>query len=253
MTLQAFFTAHPRAALAFSGGVDSAFLLWAARACGAEIQPYYVNSQFQPAFELSDAKRLCRELGAPLTVLDVDVLTVPEVVANGPRRCYFCKRAIFSAIAARAKADGFDLLLDGSNASDDAGDRPGMQALRELSVRSPLRECGLTKAEIRERSREAGLFTWDKPAYACLATRIETGTPITSAALETTEAAEAALTALGYRDFRVRMREGGRCALLQFTAADRARYLADKDAADAALRPYYEHITLDQGVRSGHG
>ena len=112
-----------------------------------------------------------------MTVVEADILAVPEAAANGPQRCYHCKTALFSQLRQAAREDGYTVLLDGTNASDDAGDRPGMRALRELEVRSPLRECGLTKEEVRRRSREAGLFTWDKPAYACLATRIPTGTP----------------------------------------------------------------------------
>ena len=204
MELQDFFHEHPKAALGFSGGVDSSYLLWAARQCGADVRPYYIKTAFQPEFEFEDAKRLCREIGAELTVLELDALSDPAVAANPADRCYHCKRNLFGTLAARALADGYTLLLDGTNASDDAGDRPGMRALRELSVRSPLRECGLTKARIRALSREAGLFTWDKPAYACLATRVPTGETITAEKLQKTERAEALLFSLGFRDFRVR-------------------------------------------------
>ena len=176
MTLEQFFHAHPRAAVAFSGGTDSAFLLWAAKTYGCDVHAYYMKTAFQPAFELADARRLAGELDIPMTVIETDILAVPGAAANGPDRCYHCKRQLFSALWQRARRDGHTLLLDGTNASDDEGDRPGMQALRELEVRSPLRECGLTKDEVRRLSREAGLFTWEKPAYACLATRIPTGT-----------------------------------------------------------------------------
>ena len=179
MTLQEFFTEHPKAALGFSGGVDSSYLLWAAVNARADIAPYYIQTAFQPAFELEDAKRLCAQIGVKLNVIQLDALADPRVAANPANRCYYCKVGLFGALRARAKADGYDLLLDGTNASDDAGDRPGMKALREMEVRSPLRECGLTKAMIRQESRKAGLFTWDKPAYACLATRIPAGERIT--------------------------------------------------------------------------
>ena len=114
-----------------------------------------------------------------------------------------------------SREDGYSVLLDGTNASDDAGDRPGMRALRELEVRSPLRECGLTKEEVRIRSRQAGLFTWDKPAYACLATRVPTGTRISQELLERTERAENALFRIGLRDFRARI--AGKGARIQVT------------------------------------
>ena len=178
MTVKDFFRQTPRAAAAFSGGTDSALLLYLAKQNGCDVHAYYVKTAFQPEFELEDARRLAGELDIPMTVVELDILAVPEAAANGPDRCYYCKRAIFTALQGAAREDGYTVLLDGTNASDDAGDRPGMRALRELGVRSPLRECGITKAEVRRLSREAGLFTWEKPAYACLATRIPTGTAI---------------------------------------------------------------------------
>ena len=249
MTLETFFQTVPRAAAAFSGGTDSAFLLWAAKHCGCDIRAYYVKTAFQPDFELADARRLCRELSIPLTVLEADILAVPGAAANGPDRCYHCKRALFSLLREAARRDGYDLLLDGTNASDDAGDRPGMRALRELAVRSPLRECGISKAEVRARSREAGLFTWNKSAYACLATRIPTGTPITAEALSKVEGAENALMALGFSDFRVRLFHGA--ARLQFTPAQWREAAARKDELLSALEPYFDTVLLDFETRTG--
>ncbi|MCI8574018.1 MAG: ATP-dependent sacrificial sulfur transferase LarE [Oscillibacter sp.] len=248
MTLEAFFQEHPRAALAFSGGVDSAYLLYAARRWGAEVQAYYVQTAFQPRFERADAERLAAELGVSMRVLTVDVLAVPEAAANPPDRCYHCKRAIFKAIARAAAEDGFSLLLDGTNASDDAADRPGMRALRELAVRSPLRECGLTKADIRRRSKEAGLFTWNKPAYACLATRIPAGTPITAEMLQKTEAAEDYLFSLGLTDFRVRLLDG--CARIQVPAAQIPRLLENRREIVETLKKTYGGVLLDLEARS---
>ena len=157
MTLLAFFKENPKAALGFSGGVDSSYLLYAGVQAGADIHPYYIKTAFQPQFELDDAERLCAQLGVPLTVLELDVLKNEAVTANPPDRCYHCKTALFGALSARALADGYTLLLDGTNASDDAGDRPGMRALKELHVCSPLRECGLTKAEIRRLGQQIKL------------------------------------------------------------------------------------------------
>lgn len=248
MRLEQFFQEHPRAALAFSGGVDSAYLLWAAVQSGAQVRAYYVKTAFQPQFELDDAKRLAAEMGAEMTILPVEILNRDAVTANPADRCYHCKKAIFTVIQQAAAADGFSLLLDGTNASDAVSDRPGMRALRELAVRSPLRECGLTKAEIRERSRAAGLFTHDKPAYACLATRIPTGEPITAEKLQKTERAEARLTALGLRDFRVRMADGG--AKLQVREADLPLVLRERTQILDLLRPDYGHVVLDLEVRA---
>lgn len=248
MELKDFFTEHPRGALALSGGVDSALLCWAAGRWGSGWQAFFVQSVFQPAFERSDARALAHQCGVPLTVLEADVLSLPAVAANPPDRCYHCKQAIFSAILEAAKAAGLSLVIDGTNASDDASDRPGMRALRELEVRSPLRECGLTKADVRRLSREAGLPTWDKPAYACLATRIPTGTPLLREDLARVEQAEAALADLGLRDFRVRLRNGG--ALVQVTAAQQDLAQAIWQQIAAALEPLFGNAALDPQPRT---
>ena len=208
MELKEFFWENPKVAVAFSGGVDSSYLLYAAKQYAKEVRAYYVSAEFQPRFEYEDAMRLAKEIGAQVSVIKLSALAVPGVAENPANRCYYCKQGIFGAIWRAAKEDGFSVLLDGTNASDDAGDRPGMKALAELSVRSPLRECGLTKAQIRELSKEAGLFTWDKPAYACLATRIPPGEVITKEKLARTEAAEGFLFSLGFKNFRVRSKEG---------------------------------------------
>lgn len=247
MTLEEFFARNPRPALAFSGGVDSAYLLYAAHRAGAEVRAYYVSSAFQPQFELEDAKRLAGSLSVPLTVLSVDILSNRTVTANPSDRCYHCKKAIFSAILATAEADGHTPVLDGTNASDQVSDRPGMRALRELGVRSPLRECGLTKPEVRRLSREAGLFTWDKPAYACLATRIPTGTAITRADLARTERAERFLAGLGFTDFRVRML--GDAAKLQLPASQLSALLAQRETILRELKKDYSDVLLDLEVR----
>ena len=247
MTLQAFFQANPRAALAFSGGVDSAYLLWAGRHWGCDLTAYYVRTAFQPEFEYEDARRLAEEVGVPLRVVEADILSVPLAAANGPDRCYHCKRTLFALLWEAARRDGHTLLLDGTNASDDAGDRPGMRALRELEVRSPLRECGLTKAEIRAQSKKAGLFTWNKPAYACLATRIPTGTAITAGDLERVEAAEGALFALGFTDFRVRLLSGA--ARIQLPADQWDRASEQREAIRKALSPRFDAVLLDLETR----
>ena len=243
MTLEEFFKTAPRAAAAFSGGVDSAFLLWAAARYGCDVHAYYVKTAFQPEFELEDARRLARQLHVPLTVIEKDILSVPEAAANGPDRCYHCKRALFTCLWEAARSDGHTLLLDGTNASDDAGDRPGMRALRELEVRSPLRECGVTKAEVRRMSEEAGLFTWNKPAYACLATLVPTGTLITRERLQRAEKAENTLMQMGFRDFRVRLLDDG--ARIQVTEDQMPLAFQKREEITAALRPVFPMILLD--------
>lgn len=247
MTLEDFFAEYPETAVAFSGGVDSACLLYAAVKYGKRVKAYFVRTEFQPAFELEDARRLAEALGTKLQVLEERALADGDIRRNFPDRCYHCKRRIFRRILDAAKKDGFSVLLDGTNASDDAGDRPGMRALAELSVRSPLRECGLTKAQIRSLSREAGLFTWDKPAYACLATRIPAGQEITAEKLAATEAAESYLASLGFTDFRIRWQEGhGR---IQLREAQLELLLERRREILEELKRYYKTVSLDLEVR----
>lgn len=247
MNLNEFFTEHSKIALAFSGGADSSYLLYAAVSCGADVQPYYVKSQFQPEFEHEDARRLAHELGLALREINVDVLQFDEVTANPANRCYYCKRRIMGAVRAAAKSDGYDTIIDGTNAGDDDGDRPGMRVLAEEGILSPLRLCGITKAELRRLSHEAGLFTWDKPAYACLATRVPCGEKITAEKLRAVEESESYLFALGFTDFRVRLRGGA--ALLQFTARQHERAENELDAIKAELSKYFDTVRLDPQPR----
>ena len=176
-------------------------------------------------------------------MLEVDVLSQEAVRSNPQDRCYHCKRALFGTLRDQAARDGYPVLMDGTNASDDAGDRPGMRAIRELSVRSPLRECGITKAEVRRRSKEAGLFTWDKPAYACLATRIPTGEEITAGLLQKVEQAEDRLFSLGFTDFRVRVFHNA--ARLQLPEDQMAEALARRREIQTELKPYFSEVFLD--------
>lgn len=245
--LKAFFAKNPKLALAFSGGVDSAYLLYAAVSFGADVKAYYVKTPFQPAFEYEDALRLAQELGAEMVTIHLDVLSDNAIAENPKNRCYFCKKRIFTAILEQAKTDGYTLIIDGTNASDDASDRPGMAALQELEVRSPLRECGLTKSDIRRLSKEAGLFTHDKPAYACLATRIPAGTPITEEKLAITEQNEAFLRSLGLQDFRIRF--WGTAAKLQVSEAELPLLLANREVISKKLKNDYTEVLLDLEVR----
>ena len=243
MTIREFFREHPKLALAFSGGVDSAYLLHAAMDCGADVRPYCAFTPFQPAFEREEAEAFCRLLGTELTAVEVPLLEAEAVAANPSDRCYHCKRLLLGAIRTRALADGYPLLADGTNASDDASDRPGMRALSEAGVLSPLRLCALTKDEIRRLSREAGLPTWDKPAYACLATRIPTGERITPALLRRVEDAEAALRALGYSDLRVRVFHGA--ARIQLPKAQLRGAGGNAEAIVNAVKPCFNVVMLD--------
>lgn len=247
MTIDEYFAVNRKTAIAFSGGVDSAYLLYAAAKAGADVKAYYVKSAFQPEFEFRDAVKLAEMIGCGLQVIDVDVLSDEKVTSNPQDRCYYCKQHIMSAIMQAAGNDGYDILCDGTNASDDADDRPGFKALGEYGIKSPLRECGLTKEDIRKASREAGLPTWNKPAYACLATRILTGEMITGEKLLVTEKAESILYDMGFRDFRVRMR--GKNALVQVTESQIADAFAREEEIREALSDLYEYVNIDGNPR----
>ena len=257
--LQQFFAEHPTLALAFSGGTDSSYLLYAAKACGANVHAYYVSTPFQPQFELDDAKLLAESLHADMTVLPFDVLTDTVVKSNPKDRCYYCKNQVFGGILKAAKKDGFSEIMDGTNASDDAGDRPGMRALKEMNLLSPLRLCGVTKTALREYSRNARLFTWNKPAYACLATRIPAGVSIDASVLKDVEWAEKSLTDLGFRDFRVRVypdpaagtkAEAPWCAKLQLTEDMIPKLMEHRKEICALLKQKFTDVTLDLVART---
>lgn len=173
-----------RYGLAFSGGTDSALLLAALTQAGLNVKAYMVFSQFQAAFELEDAYRVVEETGAEFQLIQADILQREEVCENPWDRCYWCKRFIFGTVLDAMHADGRMVLLDGTNASDSPDRRPGFRALTELGVRSPLREAGFTKADVRELSRHLGLSTADKPNFSCFATKVSEGQRITQAALD---------------------------------------------------------------------
>lgn len=237
---------NKKVGLAFSGGVDSAYLLYALVSSGTQYCAYYVKSEFQPQFEFDDALSLAKKLGARLKILNLSVLEYPEVCENNSRRCYFCKKHIFGAIKKAAEEDGCNILLDGTNASDDISDRPGFAALQEMKVLSPLRDAGLTKNQIRELSEKAGLFTWNKPAYACLATRIKTGIKITKEDLSRTEKAENELFDFGFSDFRIRY--DGISAKIQLPKNQIEKFHEKENQIILSLKKYYETISLDMEV-----
>ena len=247
MKLEEFFKEYTKVAIAFSGGCDSAYLTYAAIKYAREVKAYYVKTAFQPEFELEDALKFAKEYALDLSVIECDILYVQDVANNPSNRCYFCKNQIFGKILGKANEDGYTTILDGTNASDDASDRPGMKALEEMKVISPLRLAGLSKSDIRALSREAGLFTWDKPAYACLATRVPEGSQITKEILEKTEKAEAYLASLGLTNFRVRYIDGD--ALIQIAEGQQDLYEQNKDKIEAELGRYYVNLKLDEKLR----
>lgn len=189
--LEMYLLREPKLAVAFSGGCDSSLLLAAAKLAGCEVHAYLVKTAFQPAFELADARAVADALDVPLTVVEADVLADGAICANPPDRCYRCKRFIFQEVRAAAAADGFTVIVDGTNASDDPARRPGFKALAEAGVVSPLRRAGMTKANVRhvlagleERFGLApGALMAAKPSFPCLAVYVPEGEPITEASL----------------------------------------------------------------------
>ena len=194
------------AAVAFSGGVDSAYLLSvAAEVLKDQCAALTAKAVFFPEREQTEADAFCRERGIRQIRIPIDILLVPGVAENPKDRCYLCKRALFTKMQDIAAAEGFAVLCEGSNL-DDLGDyRPGLRAIAELGVRSPLREAGLSKAEIRALSKSRDLPTWQKPSFACLASRFVYGEALTEEGLRRTEAAEALLADLGFSQYRVRV------------------------------------------------
>lgn len=203
--LRAWLALHDRVIVAFSGGVDSTLLLRvAAEVLGDGAEAVTARSASLPASEAADAERLAALIGARHRFIETGELADPRYAANDRDRCYFCKQELFTQLEALV-ADAADTLVCTGAIADDAREyRPGQRAAAEAGVRAPLAELGFTKPEVRAASRALGLPTADKPAYACLASRIPHGTPVTAAALAQVEAAEAALHRLGIRDVRVR-------------------------------------------------
>ena len=222
-------------------------MLYASKKYGAYVQPYYIKTQFQPEFELNDALKLCSYLDIKLKVIELDILSDNIISSNPKDRCYYCKKRLFSALKQNAHADGIELIIDGTNASDSIEDRPGMKAINELCVRSPLRECGLTKKQIRKLSKEAELFTWDKPSYACLATRIPVDVAITKDSLKKVERAEEKLSLMGFRDFRVRIYD--KAARIQVKESQISKLIENREKILSELKPYFDIVMVDMETR----
>jgi len=241
-------------AVAFSGGVDSTFLAAAAAEAVRPVRPVVlmtVVTPYVPRLEVGEARELSDHLGLPHVLVE---LPIPEGVRlNPPDRCYVCKRTLFSRLLDEARARGLVALLEGTNADDLSDDRPGLRAIRELGVRSPLAEAGLTKEEIRTLSRRLGLRTWDKPAYACLLSRLPCGEEAHPGRLRRIELAERYLMTQGFR--AVRVRDHGELARIEVDPDARARLTAGSTAARIAAelkRLGYGYVCLDlEGYRSG--
>ena len=241
-----------RVLIAYSGGVDSTLLLKVAQEIlGERVTAVIVDSPTLPRRELLESRELAQELGLPLIEINSQEMELPQFTANTPQRCYFCKDHRYQELFAYAQDNGYQNILDGSNADDLSDFRPGQKAAAEHNVHSPLQEAGFTKPEIRELARELKLPNWDKPSSACLASRIPYGTPITVDRLIQIEKAEEYLRNLGLKQFRVRHHEG--IARIEVAPDDFERILKHRKQITQALENIgYDYITLDiNGFQSG--
>ncbi|MCM8709810.1 ATP-dependent sacrificial sulfur transferase LarE [Clostridium sp. SYSU_GA19001] len=238
--------------VAFSGGVDSTFLLRAAKeALGDNVKAVTILSPYIPKWEVEEAEKLVKELGVNHEIIKSPI--IDSIRYNPEDRCYLCKTAVFKMILETAEKQGYNYVVDGTN-FDDIGDyRPGLKALKELKVKSPLLECKLTKAEIRAFSKQLGLNTWDKPPYACLLTRIPYGNELKVEDFEKIEKAEKYMMSVGFRAVRVRCH--GDLARVEVDRQDRKR-LFDEQLLDNIYQKIkefgFKYVTLDmQGYRVG--
>lgn len=239
-------------AVAFSGGVDSTYLLHEAVKAGKEkVTALIMKTPSVPERELDEAVAFCKSRGISFFVLPADPFSAAGFRENGRDRCYICKHFLFSALLEKAKEEGIPFVADGTNADDRKEFRPGLRALKELDIWSPLAEAGLTKKEIRELSEKEGLPTWNKPSFSCLATRFPYGEELTVEKLRRTEAAENLLAELGFTQRRVRVH--GNLARIEVLPAEIPLLLERRDMISSRLEELgFLYTTVDlKGFRSG--
>jgi len=254
LALEARLKSFEKVAVAYSGGVDSAFLAYAAyQALGNRMLAVIADSPSLARSQYDDALQFAREQGIPLRVIETAELESPEYARNDANRCFHCKDELFTVMERIRAAEGYAAVAYGKNTDDDGDFRPGQRAAELHHVVAPLAEAGLSKAEVRELARGAGLRLWDKPASACLASRIEYGRPVTREALQAVERAEDALRGLGFRQFRVR--HHGEIARIEIAREEMSAVLTNGMAdriARAVKEAGFRFVALDlEGYRSG--
>src|SRR5579862_846638 len=243
-----------RTLIAYSGGVDSAFLAWTAhQSLGSNMLAVIADSPSLARVQITDAIAFAREQAIPIEVIRTQEMDRPEYVRNDGSRCYFCKDELFTLMEEFRKTHQFDAIAYGVNHDDQSDFRPGQIAAAQHHVAAPLLEAGLTKAEVRELAREAGLRIWDKPASACLSSRIEYGRPVTRETLSVVERGEDALRELGFRQFRVR--HHGEMVRIEISREEMDRALTPAMAVQFTTifkQLGFQFVTLDlEGFRSG--
>lgn len=242
------------AVLAFSGGVDSTFLLWAAKkVLGENLLAVTFKSEIIPQFEIEKTKTLTAKLEVQHLVMDIPILNHKPFIDNDKKRCYHCKKFIFSELVKIAENRKFKHIIEGSNADDAHDFRPGRKALQEMNILSPLSQAGLTKKEIRKLSRKMGLSTWNKPPLPCLATRVPYGTPITKDRIKRIEQCEQFLREKGFK--QVRVRDHGYIARIEIPDSDLSDLLKNKKTSSLIKKfkdQGFTYICVDmEGYRSG--
>lgn len=243
-----------KAAIAFSGGVDSVFLLYAAKeALGDQVLALTVSLHAMPEKELREAEEFCKQHQIRHRVETVDEFSIEGFAQNPPNRCYLCKKALFQRMLLAAGEEGFLILMEGSNMDDQGDYRPGLRALRELRIQSPLKDAGFSKAEIREMSRRLSLPSWEKPSMACLASRFVYGERITPERMKMVELAEEYLTDMGFIQRRVRMH--GMLARIELLPEELPHIMKEgiyRKVCDRFLELGFSYVTLDlNGFESG--
>jgi len=242
------------ALIAYSGGVDSTFLLKIARdTLGSDVLAVTADSPTYPSQEIQEARTLARKLSVRHLTIETEEFSDSNFISNPPDRCYYCKKELFSKLRKIARENHLNHILDGSNLDDEKDFRPGMRAAREFGVRSPLREAGFTKADIRQLSKKLDLATWNKPALACLASRFPYGEPLTKQNLGRVGKAEKLLRDMGMG--QVRVRHHGHIARIEVPRGEINRFLSDsfrKKLVDKLKELGYTYVTLDlEGYRTG--
>ena len=241
-----------RVAIAFSGGVDSTFLTKIAYdVLGENVMAVTVSSSIFPKRELEESKQFVKQIGIKHVIIDFDEIKINNFTKNPINRCYYCKKELFSKIKKVAKENHLNYILDGSNVDDISDYRPGMKALEELGVVSPLRDVGFSKQEIKKLSKHMQLDTWDKPAFACLASRFPYGIEITKSRLDQVEKAEAFLYSLDIKQFRVRYHTD--IARIEVEKNDFPLILKHSDEITKKFKKIgFKYVTLDiEGYRMG--